>query len=56
MGRTKVFKWVSKLKTGVTSVKGAKCLGHPSRNKTYENAVRVKEHVLEQRNCYPQGY
>jgi len=39
MDKRKVSKWVSRLKTGVTSVKDAKCLGHPSRNKTDENAV-----------------
>lgn len=39
MGRTQVFEWFAKLKSGVTCVKDAERAGRPSTSKTDENEL-----------------
>jgi hypothetical protein len=39
MSRTQAFDWFLMLKTGVTSVKDAECLGYPSASKLYSNKL-----------------
>jgi hypothetical protein len=47
MGRTHVFYWVSKFKSGVTSAEHAEDSERPPTNKTDENVNQMQELVLE---------
>lgn len=49
MGRTNVFDWDSKFKSGVTSVEHAEVSERPPTSKIDENVNRMQEFVLENR-------
>jgi hypothetical protein len=49
MGRTQVFGWFSKLKSGMFFAEDAERSSRPSTNKTAENMKLEKELILENR-------